>query len=196
VIDMAAGRYDLYIEQGVTYTKIFTWYDSTNTPIDLSDYTAIMQVRYSVDDDTVIVASDSIPAGIVLTLGGALGTITVDIAASISNALDFDIAVWDINLTHTPTGVITRLLEGEVKFSKAVTISGTSVSPVVASLIGTHTGDIIRWDATLGCWVVKEEPFEFDEIRLVPKASSTGAEGTIFFCSTPGLKGLYVGVEP
>lgn len=193
---MAAGRYDLYIEQGVTYTKIFTWFDSTDTPIDLTNYTALMQVRYSIDDPTILVASDSTPAGIVLTLGGALGTITVDIAASISAALDFDIAVWDINLTHTPTGVVTRLLEGEVKFSKAVTLSGAVVTPVLANLVGTHTGDIIRWDATLARWVVKEEPFEFDEIRLVPKASSTGAEGTIFFCSTPGVKGLYVAVEP
>jgi hypothetical protein len=193
---MAAGRYDLYIEQGVTYTKTFTWYDSTNTPVDLTDYTAIMQVRESIDDDEVLVASNTDPVGITLTLGGALGTITVDIAASISNALDFDIAVWDINLTNTGTGVVTRLLEGEVKFSKAVTLVGAEVHPVVGSLIGTTTGDIIRWDSTLSRWVVVAEPFEFDEIRLIPKASSTGAEGTIFFCSTPGLKGLYVGVEP
>jgi hypothetical protein len=194
---MSAGRYDLYIEQGATYTKVFTWYASPGVPVDLTNYTALCQIRYSVDDDTVLLASDSTPAGITITLGGALGTITMGIAASISNALDFDIAVWDINLTYTPTGVVTRLLEGEVKFSKAVTISGTSIIPVVASLTGTYDGDIIRWED--GAWVVKEEPFEdfeFDEIRLVPKASSTGAEGTLFFCSTPGAKGLYVAVEP
>jgi hypothetical protein len=195
---MAAGRYDLYIEQGATYTKVFTWYASPGVPVDLTDYTALCQIRYSVDDDTVIIASDSSPAGIVLTLGDHAGTITVDIAASISNALDFDIAVWDIVLTHTGTGVATRLLEGEVKFSKAVTIVGSTVTPILNSLTGTTDGEIIVWSTTYNCWVVSSIPtgLSFDEIRLIPKASSTGAEGTIFFCSTPGLKGLYVGVEP
>jgi hypothetical protein len=194
---MSAGRYDLYIEQGATYTKIFTWYASPGVLVDLTSYTALCQIRYSVDDDTVILASDSTPAGITLTLGGALGTITMGIAASISNALDFDIAVWDLILTNTGTGIATRLLEGEVKFSKAVTVVGSIITPVLNSLTGTSDWDIIRWDATNNCWIVDEPPTygEFDEIRLIPKASSTGAEGTLFFCSEPGAKGLYVAVD-
>jgi hypothetical protein len=58
---------------------------------------------------------------------------------------------------------------------------------------GIAEGDIIRWNATGGVWEVVSEPFEFSEIVLTPKASSSGAEGTIFYCS--GDKSVYVGVQ-
>jgi hypothetical protein len=57
---------------------------------------------------------------------------------------------------------------------------------------GVNAGDILRWDSVGGGWEVVEEPFIFDEVQLTPKASSTGPEGTVFFCS--GDKYLYVAV--
>jgi hypothetical protein len=188
-----AGSYDLYIEQGSTFSKTFTWYNSSKVAIDLTDYTAVMQIRQSVGDDTTIIASNVDPPDIVLTLGGALGNIKIDISSGITSALCFDTAVWDINLIHTPTGVVTRLLEGDVKFSLAVTKVGAEINPAIQNLIGINEGDIIRWDATLSRWEVVAEPFEFDEIRLIPKTSSTGAEGTVFYSSVE--KSLIVAVE-
>jgi hypothetical protein len=58
---------------------------------------------------------------------------------------------------------------------------------------GVNTGDIIRWNAISGGWEVIEEPFELSEIKLTPKASSDGAEGTVFYSNVD--KKLYVGVE-
>jgi hypothetical protein len=56
-------------------------------------------------------------------------------------------------------------------------------------------GDMLRWNTTEGRWEVVTAPFTFDldEVNLRPKASSSGAEGTIFYCSDDN--GVYVGVE-
>ena len=61
------------------------------------------------------------------------------------------------------------------------------------SLNGTNTGDFIRWNAVTGVWEVIIEPLVLTEINLTPKAASTGAEGTIFYCSDDNY--VYVGVE-
>jgi len=58
---------------------------------------------------------------------------------------------------------------------------------------GIATGDILRWNAVTGAWEEVSEPFDFTEIHLTPKAASTGAEGTIFYCSNDNY--VYVGVE-
>jgi hypothetical protein len=62
-----------------------------------------------------------------------------------------------------------------------------------STLIGAADGDFIRFDFALNKWKVVSEPIALTEIRLVPKAASTGAEGTIFYCSTDNQ--IYVGTE-
>ena len=48
---MPAGELDLYIEQGATYRKTLTWKTgSPATPVDLTGYTARLQVRTKIDD--------------------------------------------------------------------------------------------------------------------------------------------------
>lgn len=170
---MSAGRYDLLIEQGATYTKVFTWYDENKDPIDLTTYTALMEIKGSVDSDTIIAASNSDPAAITITLGGALGTISISIAATITDAFDFDIAVWDILLTAA--GVSTRVLEGEVKLSKAITRLGDEVYPVIESLIGTSEGDMIAWDNTLLAWKVLAGGASDSVARSMATSSATMA---------------------
>ena len=49
---MAAGRYLLTIEQGATTDLLLEYKDSNGNPVDLSGYTARMQIRPSVDSST------------------------------------------------------------------------------------------------------------------------------------------------
>ena len=42
---MAAGIYDIIIEQGATFTLSATWKDSAGAAINLTSYSARMQVR-------------------------------------------------------------------------------------------------------------------------------------------------------
>jgi hypothetical protein len=118
---MPAGRYDLLIEQGATYTRIFTWKDSGKVVISNVGYTTAMQIRATPDATTTLATSAGVSPTITITLGGADGKITITISATTTAAFTFESAVWDLTMTLTSTGAVTRLLEGEVKLSLGVT---------------------------------------------------------------------------
>lgn len=115
---MAAGNYDLYMEQGATFSLVITWKDNSNSPIDLTSYTARMQVRRTKQSSTVIVEASTTDGRI--TLGGALGTITVVIPATVTDDIEAGCGVYDLEV-ESADGVVTRLIEGAVEFSKEVT---------------------------------------------------------------------------
>jgi hypothetical protein len=125
---MSAGKYSFVIEQGASFTIQLDYKDNTGTPIDLSGYSGKMQIRPTVTSDTVyLTLSSSLSAdGSGLNFSGsgglnppASGTIGVIIAADTSNTLNFDQAVYDLEIYKQST--VTRLIEGQVKLSKQVT---------------------------------------------------------------------------
>jgi len=113
---MAAGLYDITIEQGATFQLNLTWKDSNGSPINLTGYSARMQVRESYESEDVIVSLVS-PTNI--TLGGALGTILITIANSVTSSLSFVEGVYDLELIVGST--VTRLLQGKAIISREVT---------------------------------------------------------------------------
>jgi len=128
---MAAGRYLFTIEQGATTDLLLEYKDSNGSPVDLSGYTASMQIRPSVDSTTTYLSITSVTAsdgtGLNLTpqsgsvtLPTTSGSIGLFISAVSSSALTFSEGVYDIEL-QSSTGIVTRLLEGIVKLSKEVT---------------------------------------------------------------------------
>lgn len=101
---------------GQTYTAntgLVTYFAPTN----LTGYSARMDIRGSIDDTAVIVSLVS-PADI--TLEALLGKITIVIAAAVTALFTFDTAVYDLELIDG-TGVVTRLVEGEIELCKEVT---------------------------------------------------------------------------
>lgn len=128
---MAAGRYLLTIEQGATTDLLLEYKDSNGSPVDLSGYTARMQIRPTIDSSTThlsitsVTASDGTclnltPTSASLTLPRTSGSVGLFISAATSSGLSFTEGVYDIEL-ESSTGVVTRLLEGIVKLSKEVT---------------------------------------------------------------------------
>jgi hypothetical protein len=123
---MAAGRYSFIIEQGSTFTRQIQYLDSTGNPVDLTDYSARMQIRQSHDSATTIVSLSTTVgddgSGLVLT--PASGTIDITISATSSSLLTFGgEAVFDLEI-YSGSGASTyvkRLVEGKVKLSKEVT---------------------------------------------------------------------------
>ena len=115
---MTAVTYDIVIEQGATFTFNLTWKDSLGAPINLSGYTARMQVRKSVKDTAKML--DLTVANGAITLGGALGTIAIVASATLTSAMDSVKGVYDIEV-ESATGVVTRLAEGEVTIKLEVT---------------------------------------------------------------------------
>jgi hypothetical protein len=130
---MAAGRYSFVIEQGATVNFQIAYTDSNGTPVDLTGYQARMQIRPNVgSNDVYITLSSSLdPCGTGLNLSGSnsinpptSGTIGIYISAVSSSQLDFAQGVYDLELA-TGSGdcyVVTRILEGEVRLSKNVTL--------------------------------------------------------------------------
>jgi len=129
---MSAGRYSFTIEQGSTLDFELAYKDSNNNPIDLTGYQGRMQIRPSVGSDTVhITLSSSLdPDGTGLNFSGSSGlnpptsgTIGIFISANSSSLLNFNEAVYDLELaTGSQYPIVTRLLEGQVKLSKNVTL--------------------------------------------------------------------------
>lgn len=115
---MAAGTYNLTIEQGVTLSRLMTWRDSNNALVNLTGYTARAKVKASYASSTALLTLTTENGGI--SLGGVAGTITLSATAATTASLDFFKGVWDLELISSG-GLVTRLLQGTCTLSKEAT---------------------------------------------------------------------------
>ncbi len=125
---MAAGKYSFIIEQGATTNLNIQWTDSSGSTVDLTGYSARMQIRPGIEaSDVYISLSSSLsPDGTGLNLSGSNGVTPVEsgsiglyISAYSSSLLNFTEAYYDLEMVSGRE--VTRLLEGRVKLSKNVT---------------------------------------------------------------------------
>jgi hypothetical protein len=113
-----ASTYNIQIDQGATYTLALSYKDSAGTAINLTGYTAAMQLRKTVSSATASLTLSSPSSGIVIT--GATGLINITITATQTTALLPDLYVYDLEITSS-AGVVTRLIEGSAIVSAEVT---------------------------------------------------------------------------
>jgi len=125
---MAAGRYNIVIEQGATYQIELQYKDSTNIPINLTGYSGRMQIRPSIGSPTsyLYLSSSLQPDGTGLNFSGSNGTtppasgsIGIFISATTSSLFTFINGVYDLEIQSG--SIVTRLLQGNVQVSKEVT---------------------------------------------------------------------------
>lgn len=112
---MTPGRYNFICPQGSTFSKQIT-YSTNETPINLTGYTARMQVREKYTSTNAIV---SLTSGNGITLGGSAGTITINISAATTTTLVAKEYVYDLELVSGST--VTRILEGRFLVTPEVT---------------------------------------------------------------------------
>ena len=111
-----AGIYNFTLDQGSTWTLQIVYKDSNGNPINLTGYTAEMQVRRKFDSDTAVLTLSTSNGGI--TIVGATGTLNL-IATDEQAAIDPSLYVYDLELSTG--GVRTRLIQGTVTVSGEVT---------------------------------------------------------------------------
>ena len=112
-----AGTHDIVCDQGATFSRVFTWEDSAANPIDLTLYTARMQVRSTVESASTLLSLTTENGGI--SLGGIAGTITVTATATQTAAIAAGCYVYDLEMV---TGaVVTRLVQGSFTVDAEVT---------------------------------------------------------------------------
>lgn len=121
----SSNRIRLAIYKGATFRKRITWKTGTSAAnavaVNLTGYTAHLQVRSTVDSSTVLLDLTTENGGIVL--GGSAGTIDIVIDETVTQGLTWDSAVYDILLTAGGGGDVTRLFGGTVTVAPAVTRS-------------------------------------------------------------------------
>lgn len=113
---MAAGKYNIKVEQGATFILDFT-IKTGSTPWNLTNYTARMQVRTSVNATTTLL---SITNSNYITLGGSAGTVAISVPASMTDDLIAGRHVYDFELVSSG-GQVWRVLEGKFTVSPEVT---------------------------------------------------------------------------
>ena len=113
-----AGQYDIVADKGATFSRTITWYADAakTTPVNLTGYTAKMQVRATPDNSVVVELSTTNSR---ISLGGAAGTITLTVAATNMN-MTADLYQYDLELTSGGS-VVTRLLQGSFEVRDEIT---------------------------------------------------------------------------
>lgn len=112
-----AGQHNFLCEQGATFTREITWLDAEGVPVDLTNYSARMQVRATAASSTTLVSLTSPSSGI--TLGGTAGTITLTITATATAAITAGCYVYDLELVDGAT--VYRILQGDFTVDAEVT---------------------------------------------------------------------------
>lgn len=86
-------------------------------PVDLTGFTARMQIRETIESTTTLVSLTELSG---ITLGGAAGTIGITITATVTALLDFDSAVYDLEVVSAG-GIVTPVVYGNVYLNDEVT---------------------------------------------------------------------------
>lgn len=122
-VECGTAKLNICINQGATFQLPMTWREqnedgTAGDAIDLTGYTARMQVREELEDAATLIELTTENGRI--TLNDEVGLIELHIAADDTEALDFDSAVYDLELVDGEGGVI-RLIEGRVTLQREVT---------------------------------------------------------------------------
>lgn len=118
---MSAGIYNITIEQGATFTMPITYKDEYGAAVNLSGYTARMQIRTSAQGQVMATPTVTIT-------DAAAGEITVSMTVSETSALlvtgashsNLTQCVYDLELVAS-AGEVIRLLNGICWISPEVT---------------------------------------------------------------------------
>jgi hypothetical protein len=120
---MRAGKYNITVEQGATLDFDIVYEDSTGSAVDLTGYSAKMQLRPDYADLTNVtyltISSSLDPDGTGLSITPLSGSINIYVSAEKTDLFTFDDAYYDLELYSDD--LVIRLIEGKVKVKKSVT---------------------------------------------------------------------------
>ena len=116
---MTAVIYNTVIDQGSDWYINFTYQNPDGTPINLSGYTAALQLRSFPDAPTAVLSLTTENSGIAIT--ASTGVIAVHATATQTTAIiagtyDYDLEIYSAGATQT-----TRLSQGQIVVSAQVT---------------------------------------------------------------------------
>jgi hypothetical protein len=114
-----AVTYNTTIDQGADWYINFTYEQPSGTPVNITGYTAALQIRTSpLAKTTVLNLTSAVGGGITIT--GASGLLACRATAAQTNAITNGKYAYDIEIT-SPAGVVTRICQGTIEVSPQVT---------------------------------------------------------------------------
>jgi hypothetical protein len=103
-----AGKKDITVEQGATWTASFTWKNAAGTPINLTGATAKL-VIYSDDSSSPVTTLTNSPAIVITALSGK---IDVTISDTVTDPFLWSKGNWYLDVTLS-NGQVRRLVKGD-----------------------------------------------------------------------------------
>lgn len=111
-------RVDFYVPQGATYIRTWVHTNAAGVAIDLTGYTARLQIREFQAATTILYEATTENGDLVLT--AASGLVTLKIPAHVTAAWTFSVGAYDLELV-APLGETTKLGWGRVQVRPEVT---------------------------------------------------------------------------
>ena len=123
------GRYDIITQSGVTYDLPISYRDVAGTPINLTGYTARMQIRELPNFPVLVEFNTELTAnGFILLSGpaeeredGANGNLRLFMTAANSANITPLVARYQLNITDSE-GYVTPIIEGRFEIQGSVTV--------------------------------------------------------------------------
>ena len=112
--------YNTSIDQGADWYINFTYQQPAGTPVNITGYTAALQIRTSpMAADAVLTLTSAVAGGITIT--GATGLLACRATAAQTALIPFGKYAYDIEITAPSTNVVTRICQGTIQISPQVT---------------------------------------------------------------------------
>ena len=110
--------YNTTIDQGADWYFNITYADPNGDPIDITGSTADCQLRSFPNAPTAVL---TLTSGDGITIVGASGEVNLHATAEQTGAIDEGTYFYDVELIAPNTGVVTRLVQGQIVVSAEVT---------------------------------------------------------------------------
>jgi len=112
---MGVGYSDQYLEQGATFTTTLTLDDDTNSPMDLTGFSARSMARRSYSSANATIVFDT------TIIDASNGVIQLAVDSATSANVPAGRLVYDVVIKELSSNVVTRVVEGIVYVSPAAT---------------------------------------------------------------------------
>jgi hypothetical protein len=114
---------NFWLYSGATFIALTTLKDTDGTPIDLTGCTAVLQARRDIADVLPVFTCSTTDG--TLVLGGAAGTISLQLTALVTAGLQIDFAgeIWfhDLLMTQADDVTVSKVYQGAIIACPSVT---------------------------------------------------------------------------
>ena len=111
--------YDILVDQGATLLRSIGLKSSAKAVVTLTGYTAVMQIREKMTSTTTVLLLTSSNGG--LEINASAGTVLIIASPAQTAALIPGKYVYDLEVTETATGIVTKIIQGNLVVRAEVT---------------------------------------------------------------------------